>query len=357
MIITTIGVSMLLGATLDQRRTLPAADYAIVLIIPAVTAAFGFLWGVAVGLLAAVLFFIVAFARIDVVRVETTGGRMRSRVERPEADQGRLTALGPQSRIYVLAGYLFFGTAHRLVERAQAAVASTPRPRFVLLDFRRVRGIDTSAARALVRLDEACRAEDVKLWLTGLDPGAARLIRGQAAGGPGPTIADSLEWALEKIETTLLADVPRAEALPTVLDAFRDRYPATDLAGYLHPISVQAGEELIAQGAPSDFLLMLRSGALRAEVAIAGAPPMTVARFLPGALVGEIGLYAGTPRTARIVAEEPSAVVRIDKAALERMERDHPAMLADFHRLIAAILARRLSRTTELLADSEIQAG
>jgi CRP-like cAMP-binding protein len=73
--------------------------------------------------------------------------------------------------------------------------------------------------------------------------------------------------------------------------------------------------------------------------------------------VGEIGLYAGVPRTARVVAEEPSEIFRIDSAALERMELDDPAMLADFHRLIAAILARRLRRTTMLLADSEIQAG
>ena len=39
------------------------------------------------------------------------------------------------------------------------------------------------------------------------------------------------------------------------------------------------------------------------------------------------------------------------------MQRDHPALLVDFHRLIAATLARRLSRTTALLADFEIQAG
>ena len=88
---------MLLEALVDQRRSLPAADYAVVLIIPAVTAAFGFLWGVAVGLLAAALFFIVAFARIEVVRLETTGARMRSRVERPEAEQARLAALGRQT--------------------------------------------------------------------------------------------------------------------------------------------------------------------------------------------------------------------------------------------------------------------
>jgi NTE family protein len=122
-------------------------------------------------------------------------------------------------------------------------------------------------------------------------------------------------------------------------------------------VSVPAGEEIITQGARSDFLLMLRSGLLRTEVVLPDAPPMTVARCLPGGLVGEIGLYAGIPRTARVVAEQPSEVLRIDAAALERMGRDHPAMLADFHRLIAAVLARRLSRTTALLADSELHAG
>ena len=70
-----------------------------------------------------------------------------------------------------------------------------------------------------------------------------------------------------------------------------------------------------------------------------------------------VGLYAGVPRTASVVAEDSSEVLRIDAAALARMEREHPAMLVDFHRLIAATLARRLSRTTALLANSEIQAG
>jgi SulP family sulfate permease len=355
MLIVAVGLAMLLGVLVDQRRSLPATDYAVALIIPAVTAAFGFLWGVAVGLLAAALFFIVTFARIDVVRLESTGARMRSHIERPEADEARLTGLGLQSLIYVLAGFLFFGTAHRLVHRVQTALARNPRPRFVLVDFRRVRGIDTSAARALTRLDEACRAEGVKLWLTGLDPASARLVRGQA-GNPGLAIAASLELALEEVETALLAESPAAAAAPGILEAFRRRHPALDRGGYLQAVSVPAGGEVIAQGAPSDFLIILRSGLLRTEVLVPGAPPMTVARCLPGALVGEIGLYAGVPRTARVVAEEASEILRIDKAALERMGRDHPLMLADFHRLIATVLARRLSRTTALLADSEIQA-
>ena len=117
------------------------------------------------------------------------------------------------------------------------------------------------------------------------------------------------------------------------------------------------GTEVIAQGAGSDFLLVLAEGVLRAEVARSGGAPVMVARCLPGALIGEIGLYAEIPRTARVVSEGPSVFQRLDTAALARMQRDDPALLADLHRAIAGRLARRLRRTTALLADSELRAS
>jgi CRP-like cAMP-binding protein len=79
-----------------------------------------------------------------------------------------------------------------------------------------------------------------------------------------------------------------------------------------------------------------------------------VARCRPGALVGEIGFYAGGHRTARVVAEAPSRLLRIDADALARMARNDPVLLADFHGTVAAALARRLARTTALLADADL---
>jgi SulP family sulfate permease len=354
--IIVIGINMLVGPLLDQRRSLPAGDQAVVLTILAVTAAFGFLWGVAVGLLAAALLFIMAFARIDVVRLATTGARLRSLLERPDAEQARLAELGRRVAVYRLEGYIFFGTAHRLAQRVGAALDLEPQPRHVVVDFRRVRGIDTSAARALARLDAACRGRGIGFWFTGLDGPSERLVRGQLPPvGPGPRFAARLDLALEAIEAELLRAEPAAPAdAPGFLETLRERHPSVDLDAYFRAASVPAGSELITQGAASDSLLVLRSGLLRTEVSTGGGAPVTVARCLPGALVGEIGLYAGIPRTARVTAEQPSEVMRIDAATLERMARDHPALLADFHRLIAATLARRLSRTTALLADSEI---
>jgi sulfate permease, SulP family len=353
--VIVVGVNLLVGPLVDQRRGMPAADYLVVLIIPAVTAAFGFLWGVATGLLAAALFFVVTFARIDVVRLATSGARLRSRVERPDTEQARLAVLGREVSIYGLDGYIFFGTADRLAQRVEDVLARSPPPRYVLLDFRRVRGLDTSAARALARLADGCRGRGVALCLAGLDDTSERAIRAQLPDPAGAWFAGSLEEPLEQVEEALLAaDGTAAARARGFLDELRRRHPASDLARYSETARVPAGAEVIAQGAPSDDLLVLRSGALRIEVSVDGAAPITVAHCRPGTLVGEIGLYTGAPRTARVVAERPSEVVRFDAGALQRMARDEPALLADFHRLVAAILARRLGRTTALLADAEV---
>jgi SulP family sulfate permease len=357
--IAAVGLNLLVGPLIDQHRSMPVTDLAVVVIIPAVTAAFGFLWGVAIGLLAAALFFVLAFARVDVVRLATTGARLRSRLERPDAEQARLAVLGRQVSVYSLEGYIFFGTAYNLAQRVEAAIADPPPPRHILIDFRRVRGLDTSAAWALARLAPSCRSHGVALCFTGLGEAGERLIRGQLAAPDlaGTTFGPSFERELERVEELLLAgDDAAMPQAPALLEDLRHRHPAADLDAYFQTEDVPAGAEVIRQGATSDSLLVLRSGALRAEVSIEGGKPTTVARFLPGALLGEVGLYSGAPRTAGVVAEQPSTFSRIDAAALNRMATENPAVLADFHQLVAATLARRLGRTTALLADAEFLA-
>lgn len=78
---------------------------------------------------------------------------------------------------------------------------------------------------------------------------------------------------------------------------------------------------------------------------------MRVATFLPGAIVGEIGLYAGTPRTATVVADVESVIRRVTRANLDRLSEENPAVARDFHALVAGLLARRLTRTTALLRE------
>jgi CRP-like cAMP-binding protein len=49
---------------------------------------------------------------------------------------------------------------------------------------------------------------------------------------------------------------------------------------------------------------------------------MRLSTVLPGVMVGEIGLYTDVPRTAEVVAETPSVVLRLSRASIERMEAE-----------------------------------
>jgi SulP family sulfate permease len=62
-------------------------------------------------------------------------------------------------------------------------------------------------------------------------------------------------------------------------------------------------------------------------------------------VVGEIALYAGVARTADVVAETPSVVLRLSRESIERLETEEPALAAALHRWLATTLAERLSDT------------
>ncbi len=56
-------------------------------------------------------------------------------------------------------------------------------------------------------------------------------------------------------------------------------------------------------------------------------------------------MYTGVPRTADVVAETPSVVLRLSRASIERMEAEEPELAAALHRWLATTLAERLTET------------
>src|SRR5690606_7644336 len=114
-VIAFLGIDLLVTWLWVERRRLQLRDFFVIVLILAVAATIGFLEAIAIGILAASTLFIVAYSRVDVVRLKTTGARKRSGVERGQRDLAILSDRGDQVAIYELSGYLFFGTAHRLV--------------------------------------------------------------------------------------------------------------------------------------------------------------------------------------------------------------------------------------------------
>src|SRR5690606_28687769 len=126
---------------------------------------------------------------------------------------------------------------------------------FVLIDFRRVQGIDASAAFALKKLSRSCRENGVELFFSGLaDRLQARLDRSGIRSESGaPHIVPKLDDALEIVEEQILAEAERAdsEALG-FLEELQSLYPDTDLRCHFEEIFAKAGKQIIEQGANTE---------------------------------------------------------------------------------------------------------
>ena len=166
-----VGAMFLIEWLVDNRSRVPAREYAVIWVIVVTMAAVGPLEGVAVGLLVALVSFVVAYSRIEVVRHAIDGASYQSAVERPEAERESLRQHGHEREYWQLQGFVFFGTAHALVQRAAARAADASRPlRYLVIDFARVTDIDSSAARSVAGMQRLAADRDFVLALASLRP-------------------------------------------------------------------------------------------------------------------------------------------------------------------------------------------
>jgi SulP family sulfate permease len=357
-VIWYLGLDLMVTAIRDHGLRMPLLDLAIVLVTPLIALVVGFMAAVAFGVVVATLLFVIAYSSVDAVRLSTTGANFHARVERRPEHHSRLSELGGCVQIHKLEGFLFFGSASRLVERLQKDLEVSPAPRFAIVDLKRVVGLDMSAWAAFERLARSCTQHGTKLILSGLSP------RLKQSFGYGPMrdqqarfeLADDLDEVLLRIEENLLETGDDETGAPSDSgDGFELGSEFADiLKEYGCRMTLSPGDVVLAEGVRSDHLLFLLAGRCRASVTDRNGVSHTVNRMLPGAIFGEIAFYAGVPRTTTVVAETPATAVRIDAASLNRMERDDPVLAARFHRSMAAVLSRRLTTITRLLNDAEV---
>lgn len=131
---------------------------------------------------------------------------------------------------------------------------------------------------------------------------------------------------------------------------FRDIDPARLklLAFTSERVQFASGQRFFSQGDPSDAAYVLLDGRASVLLKTSGGE-IQVAELSSNALVGEMGILSDTPRSATIMASEPTTALRIDK-------RVFLELLAQFPQMSLAVmreLAQRLERTNaQLVAQS-----
>ena len=137
-------------------RRLALWEYLTVVLIFLVIVGVSFTTGILVGLVAAIILFVVEYGRVDSVRHVLTGENYQSTFEMSEERREALRGFGQAILIVRLHGFIFFGTADRLRKKIEDRLSELVR--FLIIDFRHVTGVDLSAVVSFVRLGKVAVA-------------------------------------------------------------------------------------------------------------------------------------------------------------------------------------------------------
>ncbi len=348
------GMTFLYEFAYETWFELPKADYFIILLILVVIATAGFLEGVVVGILAAVILFAVNYSKVDVIKHSLTGATYKSTIARPKMHARLLQRYGKRILILELQGYIFFGTANNLLEQIRAHINQYANTRlcFLLLDFSHVTGIDSSVAVTFRKMDQLLQQSNASIVLTGLSVKILTFL--QKSGffdidEDSFHISTDLDHGVEWCEYKLLQStgVLERDTEKSFHDQLKILIGDSELIhriiNYLERQELAAGEYIINQGDSPGDLYFLEDGIVTVQLEIPGEVPRRLNTLSSENLVGELGFYLGSKRNASVVTETQTTIYKLTAESLKKMETEEPEAAALFHKFIAHVMAEKLS--------------
>ena len=139
------------------------------------------------------------------------------------------------------------------------------------------------------------------------------------------------------VELSLLSDVP-------IFKLLDDSERAT-LAALFEQRSCAVGETIFHQGEPGDEIFLVSNGRVQVFITSDTGEKIILGENTRGDVFGEISLLDGGPRTAAVIAVEPTEVLSLDRDKLLELVQRHPHVAID----LLTVMGQRLRGTDELL--------
>lgn len=343
-VILLIGLRMLDDWIVSSRKRLPGTDYAMVLLMFVTIVFFGFLEGVGIGMLVTTVFFTLRLSGVEVVTERFTLRRRQSRKSRPVPDRAILLAEGDRVRGYRLRGYLFFGSAFRLVDRLKRSLSVERRPVCILLDFSNVSGLDFSAINALVRFIETAHDAQTQVVVTGASTRLGTELTRNLPANARPSLASvrSEDEALERCEDIVIARFQTEQArrsrdalLESVVDEFErhlDRQVAFEemvegLGEWLERRDYASGDSIVARGEQPAGLHLLVDG----HASQFDANGTRLVQFSPGDAIEPRGAFDASTAAKTTIADGSCRTLILTPEARKELETVAPSRLFDLY--------------------------
>ncbi len=371
-----LGLSFVAEWLYDGWRRLSKADYAIVLIIMVTMNIWGPLAGVGLGITLAAALFVLKYSQVKVIKHALSGEVYHSTVDRQADHRAYLRKHGRTIQIFELQGYLFFGTAQFLLEEVRKHVCLPGRTsEYILLDFRQVSGCDSSAVTSFQRIAQlaekfnfilafthlppSLREQWHKNGISGFDPGTPREKQAIQRGDPPTgritffaTLDNGVEWCENRIlEAGGIEIIEPSVPLLAALSRFTaPGLDPTRLLGYLEKLEVDPGYIMMRQGEESDALYYLESGSAAIYLELPDKKSTRIRTLRSGSLVGEVGYYTSSPRTATVTTLEPCVLYRLAYSDFDELQVGEPEIVAALHHWLAALMAERVTDNTKIIS-------
>jgi hypothetical protein len=107
---------------------------------------------------------------------------------------------------------------------------------------------------------------------------------------------------------------------------------------------------VVKQGEPGDTMYLILEGELRVCIMLNGKETL-LATLTVGDFFGDVSLFDHGPRSADVIANTDSTLLRISSSAVEELSKDAPQVANMFLRRIGQTLSARMRANNRRLAD------
>ena len=346
-----LGLSFLVDWLYSTWSRVPKTDYTIILLIFLVIGTVGFLEGVITGLLMSVVLFVVSYSKVEIIKHELTGKTFHSNVERSESLKKIIDDSGDQTLILPLQGFIFFGSANRLLERIKLHLQSQNEKniKYLVFDFKQVTGVDSSTINSFNKLRILAELNNFQVLFCNLTP---QIISQFEAEG---LFADSMdlflkfddldhgmEWCEEQIisETTIGSNKQKEEI--DEIKLFEEKF--ADLLTYFESKDINQNTTLIKQGNDPEGLYFIKSGRVTVELRSSNNK-IRLKSMGTGTVVGEVSLYLKTQATASVISNTACETYFLSHENFEKLNKEDPERAAELHTYIVKLLSDRLAKS------------
>lgn len=341
------------------RKTFSFREWSVVVVIVAISIFYSFLVAMLAGFLIATILFAYSYSHAPVIRNVTSLARLPSTTDRAPEETMKLAVLGKSVHVIQVQGFLFFGTSEQVVDRVRQACADNSGAplRSVIIDFSRVTDLDSASASAFKRIENLAEARGFGMSLCAVSPKIAETLQRcglNIAKDGGILVFGDLDLALEAAEQDILRSGEPDMAGVSLASRFA-RSPEHErqleqLFAAMTRETYASGALIIKGGTQANDIFFVESGRAVVFRSAQDANRKRLRTMTAGAVLGELAYSLGMQRTADVVAEGETVLLRMSSTQADGLARENPGLAILFSQLISRALAEKVviaNRMTE----------